>query len=92
MKFPEAFGKEMSWRMFKKVLKNYLGTKKGINGVPLEYIVRNVDGPGPVGLQYATEHEHLAITTPLEREAFEADNGKVWMVLKVLMLRGLAYT
>ena len=92
VKFPEAFGKEMSWRMFKKVLKNYLGTKKGINGVPLEYIVRNVDGPGPVGLQYATEHEHLAITTPLEREAFEADNGKVWMVLKVLMLRGLAYT
>ena len=39
VKFPEAFGKEMSWRMFKKVLKNYLGAKKGINGVPLEYIL-----------------------------------------------------
>ena len=34
VKFPEAFGKEMSWRTFKKVLKNYLGKKKGINGVP----------------------------------------------------------
>ena len=34
VKFPEAFGKETSWRTFKKVLKNHLGTKKGINGVP----------------------------------------------------------
>ena len=31
VKLPEAFGKEKSWRMFEKVLKNYLGTKKGIN-------------------------------------------------------------
>ena len=63
--------------MIEKVLRNYLVTKKGINGVPLEYIMRNVGGPGPVGLQYATEHEHLVVTTPLEGEAFEADNGKV---------------
>ena len=34
VKFPEAFGKETSWRMFEKVLRNYLGMKKGINGVP----------------------------------------------------------
>ena len=33
VKFPEAFGKETSWKTFEKVLKNYLGTKKGINGV-----------------------------------------------------------
>ena len=66
VKFPEAFGKETSWRTFEKVLRNYLGTKKGINGVPLEYIMHNVDGPGQVRLQYATEHEHLVMTTPLE--------------------------
>ena len=31
------------------------------------------------------------MTTPLEGEAFEADNGKVWLVLKDLTLRGSAY-
>ena len=31
------------------------------------------------------------MTTPLEGEAFEADNGKVWLVLKDLTLRGLAF-
>ena len=91
MKFPEAFGKETSWRMFKKVLKNYLGMKKGINGVPLEYIMCDLDGPGLARTQYAKEHEHLVVTTPLEGEAFEADNGKVWLVLKDLTLRGPAF-
>ena len=71
VRFLEAFGKEMSWKMFEKVLKNYLGTKKGINGVPLEYIMRNVDGPGQVGIQYATGCEHLAIMAPLEGEFFK---------------------
>ena len=91
VKFPEAFGKEMSWGMFEKVLRNYLGTKKGINGVPLEYIMHDMDGPGQARTQYATEHKHLVVTTPLEGEAFEADNGKVWLVLKDLTLRGPAY-
>ena len=91
VKFPEAFGKETSWRTFEKVLRNYLGMKKGINSVPLEYIMRNVDGPGLAGQVYATEHEHLVVTTPLEGEAFEADNGKVWLVLKDLTLIGPAF-
>ena len=91
VKFPEAFGKEMSWRMFKKVLRNYLRTKKGINGVLLEYIMRDVDGPGLARQVYATEHQHLVVTTPLEGETFEADNGKVWLVLKDLTLRGPAF-
>ena len=65
--------------------------KGGINGVPLEYIMHNVDGPGQAGIQYATKHEHLVISTPLEGEAFEADNGKVWLVLKDLTLRGPAF-
>ena len=91
VKLPEAFGKQTSWRMFEKVLKNYLGTKKGINSVPLEYIMHDVDGPGLAGTQYATEYEHLVMTTPLEGEAFEADNGKVWLILKDLTLRGLAF-
>ena len=50
-----------------------------------------MDGPGPVGLQYATEHEHLVITTPLKGETIEAGNGKAWLFLKDLMLREPAF-
>ena len=77
--------------MFEKVLRNYLGAKKGINSVLLEYIMRNVDGPRQARIQYATENDHLVVTTPLEGEAFEADNRKVWLVLKDLTQRGLVF-
>ena len=50
--------------------------------------MRNVDGPRQAGLQYATEHEHLVVMTPLEGEAFEVDNRMVWLVSKDLTLRG----
>ena len=35
VKFPEAFGKETSWRMFEKVLRNYLGTKERDQQCPI---------------------------------------------------------
>ena len=50
-----------------------------------------MNGIGPVRTQYATGHEHLVVTTPLEGEAFEVENGKVWLVLKDLTLRGPAF-
>ena len=53
--------------------------------------MRDMDGPGQVRQEYATEHKHLVVTTPWEGEAFEADNGKVWLVLKDLTLGGPAY-
>ena len=74
VKFPEAFGKETTWRAFKKVLRNYLGTKKGINGVQLEYIMCNVDGPRQLRQIYATEHEHSVVPTPLEGVDYEMEN------------------
>ena len=54
----------------------------------LEHIIGNYDGPGQVRIEYATEHEHLVVITPLEGEAFEANNGKVLSVLKDFMLGG----
>ena len=55
---------ETSWRTFEKVLRNYLGTKKGINGVPLEYMMHDVDGPGLARTQYATEQKDLTLRGP----------------------------
>jgi hypothetical protein len=39
---------------------------KGINGDPLEYKVCTGDEPKQVGIVYATEHESIGVTTPLE--------------------------
>ena len=68
--------------MLEKVLKNNLRSKEGVNSVPLEYRICINDKPGQAGIVYATEHESLVVTTPLERKPFEADNGKVFSVLK----------
>jgi hypothetical protein len=35
------------------------------------------DESGQVRIVYDTEHESVVVTTPLEEEAFEIDNGKV---------------
>ena len=48
-------------------------------------------GPDRPEHNFATEHEHHVVTIPLEGEAFEGDNGKVWSVLKDLTLRGPAF-
>ena len=53
--------------------------------------MHNNDGPEQVGQEYATDHEHLVVTTPVEGKAFKVENEKVWLDLEDLMLRGLAY-
>ena len=82
-------GKEISLKSFRNVLKYYLRTKKGVNGILLEYIICKNDEAGLTGIICATEHESLVVTTPLEGEAFEADNCKIWSALKGLMLKVL---
>ena len=47
--------------------------------------------PGQARIINAVEYESFVVTTPSEGEAFEADYGKVWSVLKDLMLKGPAY-
>ena len=60
----------------------------------MEYITCNDEGPGQVRVEYATEHETLFVTTPLEGEALEVDK-KVWQpyfVLLNLHLEGICGT
>ena len=80
MRFPNSFGKETDWKTFKNILKYYLGNKKCF-GIPLEYIMSNNDQPaGQAGIVYATEHDFLYVTTPLEGEALRQNTvrcGKV---------------
>ena len=92
VKATDAFGKETTLKiMFKKVLKNYLGMKNGINVILLEYNIHHNNVPGQVGIEYAAEYEDLVVTTLFERIALEAEIGNVWLVLEDLTLRGPAH-
>jgi hypothetical protein len=72
--------------------KNYLGAKKGLCIIPLEYIVWSTDEPGQAGIVYTTVHKNFVVTTPLEGDSIEAANGRVWLALKNWLLKGPVYT
>jgi hypothetical protein len=91
VKFPDIFGKETSWKTFKKVSKKYLGAKEGVNGIPFQYIICKNDEPGLAGIVFATDNETCVVINPLEGEAFESAKGKVWSVLMDLMYKRLTY-
>lgn len=78
MKFPDAFGKETSWKVFKKVLEDYIRQMTRIHGILLEYVMCNNGEPGQTGTAHTADHESLVVTNPLVGEAFEADNCKDW--------------
>jgi hypothetical protein len=96
VKTPPEFTKDTTWIGYEKGFKNFLSTKKGVNGVLLDYIMRSNDAPAPVppapnAIAFANEHERLTLTTPLTGPAYEKDNGKVWTVLKSSTLKGPAW-
>ena len=81
-----------NWITFKKVFKNYLGAKKGLYIVPLEYTVWKKDEPGQAGIAYATVYKTFVVTIPLEGDSIKAANGRVWLALKNWLLKGPVYT
>jgi hypothetical protein len=88
VKQPDAFTKDTTWISFERALKNWLGTKRGQNGVTLDYVISPEAAIPPAGTNFDTEHERLVRTTPLAGDAYEIDNGKVWTAIKDLTLKG----
>jgi hypothetical protein len=88
---PVAFTKDSKWRTYDMSLTNYLGTKRGKNQVPLEYILRKNDEVAADGTVFATTHERLVLSTPHSGEAYDEDNGTVWALMKQLMMDGPGY-
>ncbi len=91
VKKPDAFTKDSTWISFEHALKNWLGTKRGQNGVTLDYVICPDAAIPPAGTNFDTEHERLVRTTPLASNAYEIDNGKVWTAIKDLTLKGPAW-
>jgi hypothetical protein len=83
-----SFTKDTVFVGYEKQLINYLGSKKGIIGVPLKYILRKHDAPVAVGTVFSLVHERLVLKTLLSGHAYAEDNGKVWELLLQLVLDG----
>eukprot|EP00957_Ditylum_brightwellii_P165360 12590216-Ditylum_brightwellii.AAC.1 len=65
--------------MYKKLIENYLDTKKGMEGAPLSYVIRKDDASITNMTKLAvlkTSHERLIKGSEMSGTAYETDNGK----------------
>jgi hypothetical protein len=76
---------------FVKIVRNYLETKKIVDSIPLDYIMHKSNELGQARIVYATELESAVLATPFEGHTFEAGNGRVFLVLKGLTIKGSSY-
>ena len=72
--------KDAKWVEWNITLHNYLMAKKGINGIPLAYVIRK---PIPPGTMFPTlsREQQLLYAAPLTGPAFVQDNKAVFTVL-----------
>lgn len=77
---PGKFKDERKWPEWEKAFTNYLSVIPGVNGIPLSYIVRELDVPIP-GLVYQTFNERMVNRAPLVGQFFIADTRRVHNLL-----------
>lgn len=78
---PGKFKDEKKWPEWEPAFTNYLSTIQGVNGVPLSYVVREVDNPAD-DAEYESFNEQAIACTPLTGPAFQADSRKVHQLIK----------
>jgi hypothetical protein len=91
IKAPGEFKKETKWKTFKEGLIAYLNALKGKHNIPLAYIIRENKNP-QANQAYQTEHHSLIAITPLIGVEYDEDNGRVFDILKSLLVNGPAWT
>jgi hypothetical protein len=78
--------------VWSELLWNYLGSITNAYRVPLAYVicqqVAPVTDPASIIAGYLTDHERLLQTAPLQGDTYETDNGKVYMLLESLTIKG----
>lgn len=84
---PDKFSKPTGWLVFKETLLAYLGQLKGVNRIPLVYVVR-VDNAFPPGTLPDTERERRIALVPLVGTDYRTDNETVFAIIKELTLQG----
>jgi hypothetical protein len=73
---PGKFKDERKWPEWEKAFINYLSVIPGVNGIPLSYVVRELDEPIP-GNEYLTFNERMVNRAPLTGQYFVADTRRV---------------
>jgi hypothetical protein len=85
------FKKDTKWKSFKEGMIAYLNALKGKHNIPLAYVIRD-DAAPQVNVPYQSEHHRLIGIAPLNGTEYEEDNGRVFDILKSLLINGLAWT
>lgn len=91
VKMPEKFKQSTSFRVYDEVMDTYLNTQVGCTGIPLNYIIRKQEIP-EADDDYVNDAERAVAIAPLEGEAFENDNRRVYAIIKSLIIEGPAWS
>ena len=78
---PGKFKDEKKWPEWEPAFVNYLSTIPGVNGVPLSYVVREIEEPVP-DATYESFNEQAIACSPLQGTVFQADARKVHQLIK----------
>jgi hypothetical protein len=77
---PGKFKDERKWPEWEKAFINYLSVVPGVSGIPLSYVVRELDVPTP-GIEYPTLTERMINRAPLDGQYYIADTRRVHSLL-----------
>ncbi len=86
-KAPDKFKNGIAWKVFAKATETYLGQLLGSGRIPLSYVIRKIDIPDLDAI-YQNNIEHLIAIAPLQGDAFQRDNTKVYGIIKQLVIEG----
>lgn len=88
---PDKFTRATNWLVFREALVAYLSQLKGINRIPLNYVIRDDEHPNPDAV-YDNERERRIATVPLHGHDFRQDCESVFAIIKELTLQGPGWT
>ena len=85
--------KPTQWISFGRTFDNYLQTKLGVNGIPLNYTIRNpTKAPTNLTAPTLSREQRLIWNAPLTGIAFQTDAKRVMTIAVALMLGTDGYT
>ena len=82
---------DMGWYKYKEKLWAKLKAKRGISGVPLEYIVAPVKPAGWTIAMAIDDHERLIYSASLAGMEFDKDNKTTWQIIQASCLGTPSY-
>ncbi|MGH3053812.1 MAG: hypothetical protein ACRDL7_02410, partial [Gaiellaceae bacterium] len=84
---PGKFVVQSNWNVFKEAVDTYLSQLKGIDRIPLNYVIRIDEIPAADAI-YHNDLNELINTVPLRGDHFNRDNDRVYGIIKSLVLEG----